>query len=242
MCSATVEAADVPQSFSLDGRLFSNPEGTTPLLDSTVGMRLQILDDDRNCILYEETQAVSTLASQGYFSVQVGSDVASSKRTPAVDSGNSMSTIFSNMAPVSGKAVADGVPCIVSPVGGKRRYVRIIVAPSSLGGAERTLSPDLTIDSVPNAVIAERAESVGGFRSTQLLKINTDGTSVLSQSNLESLFSSAARFNAVSSLADGTSSTYMRSNSTTGAQLPVLTGAPSATPTQGSIWFDSSDQ
>ncbi|MBN8542149.1 MAG: tail fiber domain-containing protein, partial [Deltaproteobacteria bacterium] len=149
---------------------------------------------------------------------------------------------FSNMAPISGKAIADGMPCIVSPVGGKRRFVRIIISPSSLGGAERTLSPDLTIDSVPNALIAERAESIQGLRSSNLLQVNTASGSVLTQSNLESLFANTSRFTAVSNLVDGTSTAYMRSNSTTGAQLPVLPGAPMTPPAQGSIWFDSSDE
>ncbi|MDZ4084858.1 MAG: hypothetical protein U1E10_18085 [Bdellovibrionales bacterium] len=235
-------AADVPQSFTLDGRLFSNPQGTTPLNDSTIGMRLQILDDAKLCVLYEEQQSISTAASEGYFTVQVGSQTGSTKRTVTGDSGNDMTEVFSNLAPISGKAVADGLPCIVSPVGGKRRFVRIIIAPSSLGGAERTLSPDLTIDSVPNALIAERAESIQGLRSSNLLQVNTAAGSVLTQSNLESLFSNTTRFNAVTSLVDGTSSTYMRSNSTTGAQLPVLAGAPMTPPTQGSIWYDSSDE
>jgi hypothetical protein len=234
--------ADVPQSFTLDGRLFSNPQGTTPLTDASIGVRLQVLDDDKLCILYEEQQTISTTASEGYFTVQVGSQVGSTKRSVLGDSGNDMTEVFSNMAPISGKAIADGMPCIVSPVGGKRRFVRIIISPSSLGGAARTLSPDLTIDSVPNALIAERAESIQGLRSSNLLQVNTASGSVLTQSNLESLFANTSRFTAVSNLVDGTSTAYMRSNSTTGAQLPVLPGAPMTPPAQGSIWFDSSDE
>jgi hypothetical protein len=235
-------AVDVPQSFSLDGRLFSDPQGTTALKDGSISVRLQVLDDDKLCVLYEEQQTISTSASDGYFSMQVGSSVGATKRSASGDSGNDMTTIFSNMAPVSGKALADGLPCIVAPVGGKRRYVRMIISPSSLGGAARTLSPDLTIDSVPNALIAERAESIQGLRSSNLLQVNTAAGTVLTQSNLENLFLNSARFSAVSALVDGTSASYMRSTSSTGAQLPVLPGAPSSTPTQGSIWYDSTDE
>ncbi|MBN8542148.1 MAG: tail fiber domain-containing protein [Deltaproteobacteria bacterium] len=235
-------AVDVPQSFSLDGRLFSDPQGTTALKDGSISVRLQVLDDDKACVLYEEQQTISTSASDGYFSMQVGSSVGATKRSASGDSGNDMTTIFSNMAPVSGKALADGLPCIVAPVGGKRRYVRMIISPSSLGGAARTLSPDLTIDSVPNALIAERAESIQGLRSSNLLQVNTAAGTVLTQSNLENLFLNSARFSAVSALVDGTSTSYMRSTSSTGAQLPVLPGAPSSTPTQGSIWYDSTDE
>lgn len=239
---SVASAADVPQSFTLDGRLFSNPEGTTPLTDSSLAMRIQILDEDKVCVLYEEKQTFSTLSSQGYFTIQVGSLPGSTKRTVLGDSGRTMSEVFSNMLPISGKAAADGVPCVVPAVGAKRRYVRMIIAPSYMGGAERTLSPDLTIDSVPNAVVAERAESLQGVRSNQLLKVNTDSGNVLTQQNLESLFTSTARFNSVTALADGTSAMYMRTNSTTGAQLPMINGAPGATPPQGAIWFDQADE
>jgi hypothetical protein len=238
--SAAAHAADVPQSFTLDGRLFSNPEGTIPLADASVGIRLQILDEDKLCILYEESQVVSTLASQGYFSIQVGSTVGSAKRT-ASDSGKTMTEVFTNLNAITGRAVSDGNPCNITAAGGKRRFVRMIITPTALGGAPRTLSPDLSIDSVPNAVIAERAESLQGLRGTDVLKVNTAAGSALSQSNLESLFTSNARFSSLTAVVDGTSTNYMRSNSAAGAQLPVLSGAP-MTPAAGSIWFDSSDE
>lgn len=72
-----------------------------------------------------------------------------------------------------------------------------------------------------------------------MLQVNTSSTNVLSQANLENLFSSTARFNALTAIVDGTSSSYVKS-SISGAQLPVITGAPSS-PTQGAIWYDTSD-
>ncbi len=232
-------ANDVPQSFTLDGRLFGNAASTTTLKDSNVTFRIQILDEDKVCSLYEETQSVSTSSSDGYFSIQVGSDLGATKRSATGDSGNTMAQIFQNLGGVSGKAVADGTPCSISAVGGKRRFVRIRISPSSMGGAERLLSPDLTIDSVPNAVVAERAESLQGLRASNMLQVNTTATNVLTQSNLENLFSSTARFNALTGLIDGTNTNYVRSTAG-GAQLPVYTGAPTS-PTQGSIWYDTSD-
>lgn len=240
LTSSLTFAADVPQSFTLDGRFFSDPDAKVPLADASIVVRLQILDEDKICVLYEESQTISTLASQGYFSIQVGSVTGSSKRSPA-DSGKAMSEVFSNLNAIAGKAIADGTPCNVLAVGGKRRFVRMLISPSSMGGAERKLSPDLTIDSVPNAVIAERAETIQGLRSSSLLQVNSSGTSVLTQSNLENLFSSPTRYNAMSSIIDGTSVSYMRSNSSAGAQLPVMAGAPTS-PAAGSVWFDSSDE
>lgn len=239
--SSSTFANDVPQTFSLDGQLFSDPAGTTPLNDPNIAFRIQILSEDKSCILYEESQSTSTAASKGFFSVQVGSSTGSTKRT-VTDPGRTMVEVFSNLLPVTGKSVATGTPCVVTAVGGNRRYVRMIIAPSTLGSTERTLSPDLNVDSVPNAVVAERAESIQGVRKDALLQVNTASGVVLSQANLENLFSNSTRFDALKSVVDGTSTVYMRSSSTTGAQLPIIAGAPGTTPSAGSIWYDSGDQ
>lgn len=236
--ASLAQAADVPQSFTLDGRLYADVAGTTPLADSTIQFKVQILDENKVCVVYEESQTVNTQFSQGYFSVQVGTSTGSATRTIA-DVGNSMSTVFQNLNVIAGKKLSDGTACNVAAVGGQRRFVRITISPSSLGGASRTLSPDLTIDSVPNAVVAERAETLQGYRSSDMLKVNSSGSNVLTQSNLESLFMTSTRFNALSALVDGTSTSYVKSSSN-GAQIPVLTGAPAA-PTQGAIWYDTSD-
>lgn len=232
-------ASDTPQTFTLDGDLYSDAAGTSSLNDASIVFRIQILDEDKLCILYEETQTASTLSTNGHFALDVGSATGAGKRT-ATDVGNSMATIYQNIAAVSGKLVSNGAACTSTAGAGKRRYARIFVAPSTMGGTERTLSPDLNIDSVPSAIVAERAESLQGLASTAFLKVNTGGTNQLTQTNLESLFSSGARFTALTGIVDGTSSYYMRSNATSGAQLPVIAGAPTG-PTAGSIWYDSTD-
>lgn len=231
-------ADEVPQSFTLDGRLFSDPQSTTPLEDASIGFKVQVLDEAEACVLYEEQQSVNTVTSKGYFSVRVGSAIGNPRRT-LDDSANSMATVFQNITSVSGKLLSDSTACVVPPTVGKRRYVRISISPSTMGGTARVLLPSLTIDSVPNAIVAERAESVQGFRGADLLKVNTSAGSALTQSNLESLFTSVSRFNSLSAVVDGTSSNYVQT-SANGARLPVIAGAP-ATPTQGSIWFDTGD-
>jgi len=236
--ASVAQAQDAPQSFTLDGRLFSDPQGTVPLEDALIGFKVQILDEAETCVLYEEQQDVNTATSKGYFSIRVGSAVGSPRRTVG-DSTNSMATVFQNVTTANGKLLSNGNACVVPATAGKRRYVRIVVSPTSMGGAPRVLSPNLTIDSVPNAIVAERAESVQGFRGADLLKVNTTAGAALTQSNLESLFTSTTRFNSLTAVVDGTSSNYVQS-SANGARLPVIAGAP-ATPTQGSIWFDTGD-
>ncbi len=236
--SPTAYAVDVPQSFTLDGQLFRDAAGVTPLVDSSILFKVQILDQNQVCVLYEEQQSINTATTQGYFTVQVGSALGSTRRT-ATDSGNTMALVFQNISTVPGKLLSNGNACTAPATAGDRRFVRISIAPTSMGGAERVLSPNLTIDSVPNAIVAERAETVQGVRGDQLLKVNTAAGSALSQSNLESLFTSVSRFNSLSAVVDGTSSNYVQSSSG-GAKIPVLTGAPTS-PAQGSVWFDSGD-
>jgi hypothetical protein len=79
--SSIARAEDVPQSFTLDGRLFGDAAGSAPLVDSTIGFKIQILDEDQLCVLYEERQTLNTLSSKGYFSVQVGSKISDPRRS-----------------------------------------------------------------------------------------------------------------------------------------------------------------
>ena len=44
-----------PQTFTLDGKFYQSGS-TNPLLDSAVGVRIQILNHDKTCLLYEEVQ------------------------------------------------------------------------------------------------------------------------------------------------------------------------------------------
>lgn len=220
MFGSSASAQDAPQSFTLDGRLFGDPQGTIPLEDALIGFKVQILDEAETCVLYEEEQDVNTATSKGYFSVRVGSAVGSLRRTTD-DSANTMASVFQNVATVNGKLLSNGSACAVTAAAGKRRYVRIVVSPNSLGGAPRILSPNLTIDSVPNAMVAERAESVQGFRGADLLKVNTTTGAALTQTNLESLFTSTTRFNSLTAVVDGTSSNYVQT-SANGARLPVI--------------------
>lgn len=48
-------AADVPQSFTLDGKLFTDAAATTALQDASVTFTVQILDEAKTCVIYEET-------------------------------------------------------------------------------------------------------------------------------------------------------------------------------------------
>ena len=71
---------EAPQAFTLDGQLFQ-PGSNTPLLDASAKIKVQVLNPAKTCVLYEEQQTVNTSSTDGYFNIQVGSVVGSTKRT-----------------------------------------------------------------------------------------------------------------------------------------------------------------
>lgn len=226
--------AKAPMEFTVDGQLFQ--AGTnTPLQDSSVRITAQILSADGHCILYEETVSnIDTRASQGAFTLRVGSDPGNSKRS-GNDSGTSMPEIFQNSHSVAGVS-APGKNCAGGAsvaAAGSPRLLRLIVTPSATQVAD-TLSPDMVLDSVPNALVAE---TLNGLGKDDLLQVNSTAPADLTQSSLESLFN-ATRLPALQSLADGSSSLYMGSSANGGASLPSYSGAPSS-PAPGSVWYDS---
>lgn len=238
--STSLLAAESPESFTLDGKLYSDSAGTTPLVDNSVTLKLRILNPGKDCVLYEEQQVISTIPTNGSFSVEVGSPVGDAKRT-GPDPDHSMTTVFQNSTNISGFGAADGLPCTHTAASAAKRHLRVLVTAPSLGGGERTLSPDLAMSSLPHALVAGRAESLQGFTSDQFLKVNTTAGAQLTQANLEAVFSSSANVTSLNTLIAGTNSNYVRSVSNDGARIPTYAGNPS-TPSVGSIWYDSVDQ
>src|SRR4051794_12374337 len=97
LCAANFAfGAEVSQSFVYQGRFF-NAAGTAPLLE-TVDITFTIYSPDGQCLLYQEQHpSVDLSATNGLFSVKIGSPVpAPGIRTPVVDPGLSMPAVFSN--------------------------------------------------------------------------------------------------------------------------------------------------
>ncbi len=218
---------------TVDGRLYDSTTPEDPLLDNSVLMKIQILNPAKTCILYEEEQTVSTLSSNGYFNVRVGSPTAgaeSLKRTTAtIDVGNSMMEVFQNQnASVAGKT-SGGAGCGYTPAAGDTRYFRFVVTPSTTG-VTSTLSPDMQIDSVPQSLVAETLQ---GMTPSNFVQTNTDVT----QAKVNTLF--GASYTTLSGLLAGSSSLYLQ-NTTNGTVIPNRATNPVA-PTAGQIWYDSDD-
>ena len=233
--SSAFAVGEVAQSFTLDGRFYADAAATTPLTDSDATVTLQILNPAQNCIIYEETQPHFNLAiGNGYFTLQVGSNVGNIKRS-ALDSAHPMSLIYSNTATTLSGRTTGGGACTYTPTSGDVRYIRVSVTPSS-DGIARTLTPNMIMDSVPSAIVAERADSVQGLSAANILQVNTSGAEVLSQTNLENIFSSS-NYTALTGLLAGSSGLYSKpaANGTT----PLANVSSPASPSAGQIWYDS---
>ncbi len=223
--------SEAPQSFTLDGRLYNSANGQNPLMDNSVNLRVQILDSNKTCVLYEESELVNTAASNGYFNINVGSATTDAKRS-TTDAGNSMANIYQNLSAINGRLVSNGQVCIYNPQPGEMRYLRVIVLPSSTN-IQVTLAPDMKLNSVPTALVAE---SLNGITTTNILQ--ADSATQLSQINLSNIFSNS-NYPKLTSLLAGNAN-YVSSSSSAGATLPsYATTSPPTTPTAGSVWYDS---
>jgi hypothetical protein len=139
-----------PISFTYQGKAL-NAAGTSPLL-TTVSFTLSISDPSGSCILYQESQSNINLSiTNGIFALQVGSNVSDPKRTTGIDPGLAMSQIFANagtqLVPASGACSG------YTPAVGDTRKLHVIITPST--GTPITISPDLSINAVPNSMVAD---------------------------------------------------------------------------------------
>jgi hypothetical protein len=159
-------ASGVPFGFTYQGKAL-NAAGTAPLT-STVSFTLSITDPTGLCTLYQESQPNVNLATtNGIFALQVGSAVGATKRVSGTDPGLSMTTVFANG---STQLVAAGGTCTsgYTPAANDGRKLHVVITPSS--GSPIVVSPDLSINSVPNAMVAETLQ---GQTPTQLTPVGT---------------------------------------------------------------------
>jgi hypothetical protein len=213
LASLTAFAQTAPQTFTLDGTLYSDTAATTPLVASGISFEAQILDPTQTCVLYDEIDTIDTSLSDGKFTVLIGAPTSGSGATKrgTTDSGHSMATVYSNtVASVTGKLLSNGTACTYTPVSGDQKYVRLAVTPPS--GTQQVFSPNFVLDSAPSAITAERADNIQGLLPANLLQVNTTAPANLSQANLENIFSvtnypkltSVLAGGSVSSVSDGT--------------------------------------
>lgn len=219
--SITFFVLSVLTAFSAQAKLsyegYLTNSTSLPLSAQAVVIKLQIRSPgSENCLLFEETHSLTT-GNDGYFSLAVGGG------TRTDSTGLSFTRIFENQGAMSSLTCTSGTS--YSPSVGDERKMAIQV--SANAGSTFDALGSLTLRSVPTAHVAE---SLSGYKTNNLLRTTllTDTAPSLSSSD----------FTELSALLAGTSTQYLKTQSTIGASLPVVSGTPS-TPATGSIWYDS---
>jgi phage-related tail fiber protein len=155
------QAAGVPVGFTYEGKVL-NSAGTAPLT-SVISLKLDIYDPTGTCLLYEEQQSNIDLSqSNGLFAIQVGSVLGSTKRTVS-DQNLSMANIFANNGQILA-ATTTGCSAGYTPAANDSRLLRVSV---TTGTTTVTISPDLKINAIPNALVAETLQ---GQTLTQVME------------------------------------------------------------------------
>jgi hypothetical protein len=195
--------AGVPSSFTYEGKVL-NSAGTAPLT-SVVSLTLSIYDPTGTCLLYQEQQANIDLSqTNGLFAVQVGSAIGAVKRTPS-DQALGLSTLFAN----NGQILASGTTGCLAGYTPGTNDIRILRVQVTNGGSTVTISPDLQINAVPNAMVAETVQGlspatlapVGSILTTSISTcppgyLAADGTlySATTYSNLALAYKNSANY------------------------------------------------
>ena len=234
-------ATDNPFAFTYQGRVLT-ADGSGPLLD-TVDLRLDIFDPSGTCLLYEETQSgIDLSTSSGLFSVLVGSAMAN--RTVNVDPGLAIPHVFANKGSL---LVPPGPFCTYgySPAAGDNRILRVTVTPLSTR-VPTTLTPDMTINSVPFASVAETLQGLGpsdliqatGTVSQAAMQSLTGGRDIGNAfHNHDSLYVKLGASSANGSFSLGPTSTLGLGNFTNVQQTTLISGL--STLNAGMTWYNS---
>lgn len=190
LSSLALSAHAAPSSFSFSGTLTDS--GGTPLT-GPVNLVLAIYNPAADCLLYEETQTISTLGTDGSFSVNVGTGTRDGN-DPSV----AWNAVFANGPQIR----APGTNCSSGYTPSQTDIRRLRVTANS-----DILSPDFTITSVPMASVAE---TLNGKGIGDLIQVRNDGSYILTQTSIEDVFSTA-NYATLMNLLSGTGP-YMQNN------------------------------
>ncbi|MGE3760363.1 MAG: hypothetical protein AB7H97_21540, partial [Pseudobdellovibrionaceae bacterium] len=198
--------ASSPEGLTFQGRIIK-PNGT-PLDATNVTLNVKILSPSDDCILLEENHTVPMSDTAGVFSVVIGAG----SRTGA-DKGFNLLQVFKNSGNLTGLSCVTSGTTLYSAQSGHPRRVRITF---NDGTETVTLNSDFIVRSVPYATIAD---SIQGKSPSDFMQVNTTGTKVLSQANLEQIFDGTS-FTELAALIAGTSTQYAKTSA-----LPVSGGS-----------------
>ena len=204
-------AGSGPQTFSYEGRLY---DANGDPSNATVSFKVQVLDNQATCVLYEESFVGKDLSTtRGLFSLELGTGNTTAGYMPSLQDAL-RNTVGANTIHGCSYGITDG----------DGRKVRIVVN----DGSDNTLSPDLSIGAAAYAMSATELE---GKRVTDFITVDT--TKNITQTNFERVFAGTG-FDTLKDLVDGK---FLKASSS-GVQLPSYAVDPTTSP-PGSVWYDS---
>ena len=186
-----------PTSFVLNGRIVK-PDNTE-LEDPNVDFIIQVLSDNDECLLFEETFNLNMTGSGGNFSLSLGT---------GTDTGNgglaNIIAAFDNSLPNQTALVCGTAATTYDPAPGDVRKLRLTF---NDGSGDVTLSQDQIVESVP---YSQFASFIGGKGLAELIQVN-GSTAGLTQANLEAVFDGSTNSANLTALLNGSSSDYISS-------------------------------
>jgi len=200
------------------------PDGVTPVTDSSVQFKMQVLTPDgQACVMYEETQTKDLSSTSGAFAITIGDGSV----TRSDSSGFSFSQIFANYGTFSFSSGCTSGAGTYTPALTDNRYFQVAFKTSSSSWES------LPLQAINPAPMAIESRQVAGYPATSLFRVD-NGTAPQTVSALTT--TQAANLIA---LANGSSTQYVQTTSN-GAALPTLASNPSS-PTTGDVWYDSTN-
>ena len=221
-----------PQRFNIVGTIYQ-PNGN--LYAGLANLKFEVRNQAADCVLYEETHlGVDTTNSNGDYSIDLG--LTGSRSNKIDNSANLTLAVFKNNVTLP----VTGCGSVSLPINSSRK-VRIYM---DTGSGFAPMSPDLEIQSLPYAMIAESFD--GRIVSDFILTgpANGNSGSQLTQANLESLLANATNLTNLTNAATGaipaSTITGTISSSNLPANIPAgaLIGQPIASapaPTSGQV-------
>ncbi len=195
-----------PSLLTYHGRIIE--PSTLPLERPNVTFTVQVISPGaEECVLYEETHLIDMTGTQGLFNFNIGQGSVS-----AGDPGLGVMGAIDNSSAKSTLTCAIGTT--YTPLTGHGRKLRVSFDYVGSTGPV-TITPYSDIHAAPYATYASRLEGLG---KDDLIQVNSGGTQVLNQGNIDAIFTTT-NYPLLIDAIDGTHTAYAKS-----VDLPVTGG------------------
>ena len=206
-------------ALTLQGRIVREKK---PITSTSVSFLVQIRSPgSENCLLFQETHTLDMSASNGLFSLPIGSGTRASS---SVDGGYTLQRIFSNRGSIDLSSVvinaSNTQPCAsgtgYAPSASDKR--KLVYSFNDGKGAIALAPIDVTFN--PMSLYALDSEAVGGFANSNFLRVENSGVPGMASAL------STAQMTELMNIITGASVQYIKPGSAAFTAQPTFAGAP----------------